>query len=72
MTEWRIIAGDCREQLALLDAESVEACVTDPPYHLTGTKGGKRGFSGQTWDGGDVAFQPDTWRARASSATRRC
>jgi site-specific DNA-methyltransferase (adenine-specific) len=22
-----------------------------------------RGFMGQTWDGGDVAFDPDTWRA---------
>lgn len=21
-----------------------------------------RGFMGQTWDGGDVAFQPETWR----------
>ena len=30
----RIIAGDCRDVLATLDADSIEACVTDPPYHL--------------------------------------
>ena len=23
---------------------------------------GSRGFMGQTWDGGDIAFQPDVWR----------
>ncbi|WMT47809.1 MAG: hypothetical protein RE468_04135 [Acidithiobacillus caldus] len=22
-----------------------------------------RGFMGQTWDGGDIAFRPETWRA---------
>ena len=26
------------------------------PYHRAA-----KGFMGQTWDGGDVAFQPDTW-----------
>jgi site-specific DNA-methyltransferase (adenine-specific) len=31
----RVLAGDCREVLATLPADSVDACVTDPPYHLT-------------------------------------
>lgn len=64
-----------------LDTNSVDACVTDPPYHLTsivkrfGKAGsvpaqfGKdgafarasRGFMGQAWDGGDIAFQADLW-----------
>ena len=26
--------GDCREVLATMEASSVDACVTDPPYHL--------------------------------------
>jgi site-specific DNA-methyltransferase (adenine-specific) len=30
-----IIHGDCREVLRTLDADSFDACVTDPPYHLT-------------------------------------
>jgi len=31
----RVLAGDCLELLPTLDGESVDACVTDPPYHLT-------------------------------------
>lgn len=27
--------GDCREILATLEPDSIDACVTDPPYHLT-------------------------------------
>jgi DNA modification methylase len=37
-----ILRGDCREQLANLDAHSVDACVTDPPYGLE--------FMGKDWD----------------------
>lgn len=61
-----------------------DACVTDPPYHLTSIvkrfgkagaaaakvpAGGSgayarasKGFMGKAWDGGDLAFQPETWR----------
>lgn len=35
--------GDCRAVLASLSAASLDACITDPPYHLTT---GKRGGSG--------------------------
>lgn len=79
----RILVGDCREWLAQLEPNSIDACVCDPPYHLTSivkrfgaenaapAKVGKtgayerasRGFMGQTWDGGDVAFDPETWAA---------
>ncbi|HXJ57231.1 MAG TPA: DNA methyltransferase [Verrucomicrobiae bacterium] len=31
----RVLAGDCLELLPTLDGDSVDACVTDPPYHLT-------------------------------------
>ena len=68
-----------RDVLATLDAESVHACVTDPPYHLTNNMGTrspypgqytpigrpqepKGGFMGRAWDGGSIAFDPDTWR----------
>lgn len=74
--------GDCRERMAEMEPNSVDSCVTDPPYHLTsivkrfgvenaapakvGATGAysraSKGFMGQTWDGGDVAFDPDTWR----------
>lgn len=73
--------GDCRELLAQLAPDSIDATVTDPPYHLTaGKKGGSgpasmnenspagrarigTGFMGKAWDGGDVAFRPETWVA---------
>lgn len=40
--------------MAGMDAESVSAVVTDPPYSI--------GFMNKAWDG-DIAFQPETWRA---------
>lgn len=77
----RILTGDMRERLRELPDASVDAVVTDPPYHLTSivkrfgspeaapARRGKsgayqrasRGFMGQTWDGGDVAFRAATW-----------
>jgi site-specific DNA-methyltransferase (adenine-specific) len=68
----RLLHGDCREVLRSLVDESIDACVTDPPYHLTTARPGGRseatrgavmgGFMGMQWDGGDVAFDPATWR----------
>ena len=79
-----IMHGRMEEVLPTLDAESFDACVTDPPYHLTsivkrfgaanaapaksngptGVYGrASKGFMGKQWDGGDIAFQPETWAA---------
>jgi site-specific DNA-methyltransferase (adenine-specific) len=80
MERVNLMPGDCLEILSGLDAESFDACVTDPPYHLTSivkrfgadnaapVKAGvyarsSTGFMGKKWDGGDVAFDPETWRA---------
>ena len=79
-----IYHGDCLEVLPTLPADSVDAVVTDPPYHLTamskrwGQGGAARkptkaapfqrhnaGFMGQQWDGGDIAFRPETWAMMA-------
>lgn len=77
-------AGDCLDVLSAMPENSVDAVVTDPPYHLTSIverfgsadakptkaagatdvyKRSAAGFMGKEWDGGDIAFQPDTWRA---------
>jgi site-specific DNA-methyltransferase (adenine-specific) len=72
-----LYAGDCHALLPLLPAAGVDAVVTDPPYHLlAGSRrgsrrtrnphpfraaSGSRGFMGQRWDGGAVAFEPDLW-----------
>lgn len=78
---WELIQADCRAVLACMSDNSVDAVVTDPPYHLTsivkrfgganaapagfGTDGAfsraSRGFMGQEWDGGDIAFNPALW-----------
>lgn len=70
-----------RERLLALADASIDACITDPPYHLVSivkrfggrdaarAKPGRdgafgrasRGFMGKEWDGGDIAFKPDTW-----------
>lgn len=71
--------GDCLKILDTLDENSIDAVVTDAPYHLTTGKNGgtgvaslnvnspagrsriSTGFMGKVWDGGDIAFRPETW-----------
>lgn len=38
-----------------MDANSIDAVVTDPPYELS--------FMGKKWDGTGIAFDPATWAA---------
>jgi DNA modification methylase len=45
----RILIGDCRDQLATLPDQSVQTCVTSPPYF------GLRDYGTAQWDGGDPA-----------------
>jgi|TARA_R110000824_G_scaffold18621_1_gene73425 DNA modification methylase len=42
-----IIYGDCRDKLKELDSESVQCCVTSPPYW------GLRDYGTGDWEGGD-------------------
>lgn len=60
----------------------VDSIVTDPPYHLgpqntqeighpswtpnTKKARNQTGFMGQAWDGGDIAFRPETWATIAT------
>lgn len=47
-------AGDCLEVMQTLDADSIDACVCDPPYGIA--------FMGRKWDSLDnIAFRPETW-----------
>ncbi len=47
--------GDCLEVMATLPENSIDTCITDPPYEL--------GFMGKKWDSSGIAFQPETWQA---------
>ena len=40
-TDIQLYHGDCLEELKGLPENSIDSCVTDPPYHLTSTSGGK-------------------------------
>lgn len=55
----RLHTGDCLAVLPTLEAGSVDAVITDPPYVL--------GFMGKEWDRSCVAFQPETWVAVANA-----
>ena len=46
--------GDCLDVLRAMDACSVDAIVTDPPYELS--------FMGKAWDGTGIAYRVDLWR----------
>lgn len=54
-----LYAGDCIDVLTTLPDNSVDACVTDPPYGI--------GFMGKTWDG--VAIRAAAEQDRASRST---
>ena len=56
MNVWRILQGDVCERLASLPAESVQTCVTSPPYW------GLRDYGTATWDGGDPSCDHDQRR----------
>ena len=45
---------DCIEGLKLLDDESIDAVVTDPPYEL--------GFMGKSWDKSGIANNIELWK----------
>ena len=51
----QLYLGDCVEVMRTLDENSVDTCITDPPYEL--------GFMGKKWDSSGVAFQLETWQA---------
>ena len=79
---YTIYNGSMLDMLEVIEPNSIDAIVTDPPYHLKsiterfgkensapakyGEDGSfsrlSKGFMNQTWDGGDIAFRPETWR----------
>jgi site-specific DNA-methyltransferase (adenine-specific) len=56
----RVITGDCMDVLKTLEAESIEACVTDPPYGLA--------FMGRDWDD----FEPKEYQEWCEQWATEC
>ena len=50
----KIYNMDCMEGMKLLDDNSVDSIVTDPPYEL--------GFMGKKWDSTGIAYNVDLWK----------
>jgi DNA modification methylase len=48
-----LINTDCAKALRVLDATSVDAVVTDPPYEIA--------FNGSKWDSTGIAYDVDMW-----------
>ncbi len=53
MSRWKLLHGDCRDQLATIPDNSIDAIVTDPPYEL--------GFMGKSWDASGIAYNLTVW-----------
>lgn len=76
MERWTLLRGDCLEVLKKLEDNSIDACVTDPPYGLSDDvdirkvirhwfvgkdyKHDKAGFMGAEWD--SFVPGPEIWR----------
>lgn len=45
--------GDCLEVMDKLEADSIDAIITDPPYELN--------FMGKGWDNAGISFNKETW-----------
>ena len=52
--EMTLIHGDCLVELKKLELNSIDACITDPPYEL--------GFMGKSWDNTGIANNPELWK----------
>ena len=51
---YKLYNGSMLDMLEVIDKESIDSIITDPPYELN--------FMGKGWDNSGIAFQPDTWK----------
>jgi site-specific DNA-methyltransferase (adenine-specific) len=51
---YRLITGNCEDELKNLPDNSIDSVVTDPPYEL--------GFMGKSWDSTGIAYNVDMWK----------
>jgi site-specific DNA-methyltransferase (cytosine-N4-specific) len=59
-----LIHGDALSSLRTLEGESVQTCVTSPPYW------GLRDYGTATWQGGNIECNHQVSAVRASSKSR--
>lgn len=52
--KYKLYEGSMLDMLEIIDKESIDSIITDPPYELN--------FMGKGWDNSGIAFQVDTWK----------
>ena len=52
-SNYKLYQGNMLDLLEVVEPNSIDSIVTDPPYELN--------FMGKGWDRTGIAFQPDTW-----------
>ena len=50
---YKLYQGNMLDMLEVIQANSIDSIVTDPPYELN--------FMGKGWDNAGVSFQKETW-----------
>ena len=51
---YKLYQGNMLDMLEVIEANSIDSIVTDPPYELN--------FMGKGWDNAGVSFQKETWK----------
>lgn len=51
---YKLYEGDMRDMLEVIEPNSIDAILTDPPYELN--------FMNCKWDNSGIAFQKETWK----------
>lgn len=54
MSQAELYLGDCLVEMGRIADESIDSCVTDPPYEL--------GFMSKSWDKSGIAYNVDMWK----------
>ena len=52
--DYKLYQGNMLDMLEVIEPNSIDSIVTDPPYELN--------FMSKGWDNAGVSFQPDTWK----------
>ena len=52
--DYKLYHGSMLDMLEVIEPNSIDSIVTDPPYELN--------FMNKGWDSSGIAFQADTWK----------